>query len=75
MWLTASPETALRRAKEGAVRPLLGGVADQAARMAALLAERSAFYARADFTVGNERDDPTVAAEEIVAWLRRGGFA
>ena len=75
VWLTASPETALRRAKAGVVRPLLGGIADEAARMAALLAERSAFYARADFTVGNERDDPAVAAGEIIAWLRRGGFA
>ena len=43
--------------------------------MAALLAERSAYYARADFTVDNEREDPAVAAGEIVAWLRRGGFA
>jgi shikimate kinase len=75
VWLTASPETALRRAKEGVVRPLLGGGADGVARMAALLAERSAFYARADFTVGNERQDPAAAADEIVAWLRRGGLA
>lgn len=75
VWLTASPDTALRRAKEGEVRPLLGGGSDAAARMAALLAARSAFYARADFTVGNEREDPTVAAKEIIAWLGRGGFA
>lgn len=75
VWLTASPETALRRAMDGAVRPLLGRGADAVARMAALLAERSAYYARADFTVENEREDPSVAAGEIVAWLRRGGFA
>ena len=75
VWLTAAPEIALRRAKEGAVRPMLGGGADEVDRMAALLAERSAFYAQADFTVKNERDDPALAAEEIAAWLRRGGFA
>lgn len=75
VWLTASPETALRRAMDGGVRPLLEGPADGVARMAALLAERSAYYARADLTVGNEREDPSFAAEEIIAWLRRGGFA
>ncbi|HQR17897.1 MAG TPA: hypothetical protein PK948_05985, partial [Gemmatimonadales bacterium] len=63
------------RARHGAVRPLLGVGADAAARMAALLSERSAYYARADLTVNNEREDPTVAAGEIIAWLRRGGFA
>ncbi len=75
VWLTASLETALRRAQDGAVRPLLGVGADAAARMAALLAERSAYYARADLTVGNEHEDPAVAAEEIIGWLRRGGLA
>lgn len=74
VWLTASPAVASRRAEQGDARPLLAG-GDGPARMAALLDERGAFYARADLTVGNDRDDPAVAAAEIVAWMRRGGFA
>ena len=74
IWLTAAPEAAHRRAEQGVVRPLLAGD-DGPERMAALLAERSSFYARADVTVRNDRDDPAVAAAEIVAWVRRGGFA
>ncbi|HQR17720.1 MAG TPA: shikimate kinase, partial [Gemmatimonadales bacterium] len=47
VWLTATPETALRRAQHGAVRPLLGSGPDAAARLVALLSERRAYYARA----------------------------
>jgi len=74
VWLTASAEAASRRAEQGEVRPLLAG-SEGRDRMATLLHERNAFYARADVTVGNDRDDPAVAVAEIVDWVRRGGFA
>ncbi len=74
VWLTAAPEVTLRRAEQGVTRPLLAG-GNGPGRRAALAAERNSFYARADVTIGNDRDDPAIAAAEIVAWMRRGGFA
>lgn len=74
IWLKVAPAVALRRAEEGAVRPLLAG-GEGLARITALLAEREPFYRQADATVGNDRDEPAEAAAEIVSWLRRGGFA
>ena len=72
-YLQVSPPIALARAREGAVRPLLAG-GEGLTRMTALLSERERHYRQADLTVGNDADDPAVAAAEIVAWLRRGGF-
>ena len=74
IWLKVSPAVALARAEAGAVRPLLAG-GEGLARMAALQAEREPFYKQADVTVGNDGNDPAVAATEIAAWIRRGGFA
>jgi shikimate kinase len=73
-YLKVAPPIALERAAGGAVRPLLAG-GEGLARMLALLAEREAFYRRADLTVGNDGPDPAVPAAEIVAWVRRGGPA
>jgi shikimate kinase len=73
-YLKVAPPIAMARAGQGAVRPLLAG-GEGLARMRTLLAERQAFYQRADATVGNDTDDPSIAAREIVEWMRRGGFA
>lgn len=73
-YLKTAPEIALRRAGLGAVRPLLAG-GEGMSRMLTLLAERKPFYERADATIGNDTEDPAIAAREIVEWLRRGGFA
>lgn len=73
-YLQVSAPIALARVGQGAVRPLLAG-GEGLARMTALLFEREPHYRQADVTVGNDTDDPAVAAAEIVAWLRRGGFA
>jgi shikimate kinase len=74
VWLRVTPAVALGRAAAGAVRPLLAG-GEGLARITALLAAREPFYRRADAIIGNDRDDPAEAVAEIVAWLRRGGFA
>jgi len=73
-YLQVAPAIALERAAHGAVRPLLSG-GEGLARMHTLLAERESSYRQADVTVANDTDDPALPASEIVAWIRRGGFA
>lgn len=74
IWLKVSAAVAIGRAEAGAVRPLLAG-GEGLSRMSALLAARESFYKQADTTVANEGGDPAVAADEIIGWIRRGGFA
>jgi len=74
VYLQVAPEIALARAARGAVRPLLAG-GEGLTRMNTLLTEREEFYKRADATIRNDAPDPSLAAAEIVEWLRRGGFA
>ena len=74
IWLKVTPAVALGRVLEGAVRPLLAG-GEGLARITGLLLEREPFYRRADLAVENDRSDPASATAEIVAWVRRGGFA
>jgi len=73
-YLQVSAPIALARARQGAVRPLLAG-GEGLARMTTLLSARENDYQQADGTVGNDTDDPSVAAAKIVEWLHRGGFA
>lgn len=72
-YLRVALPIALERAGRGAVRPLLAG-GEGLARITTLLTEREPYYQRADATIGNDTDDPAVAAAEIVDWIRRGGF-
>jgi shikimate kinase len=73
-YLKVAPAIALARAGQGEARPLLAG-GEGLPRMQKLLAERQSYYQQADLTVDNDGGDPGVAAAEILAWLRRGGFA
>lgn len=73
-WLRARPETLLARlsAAERAERPLLAGdeaPALLAARLAALLAERDPWYARAHITIDTDGLAPAAVAARIAAAL------
>lgn len=69
VWLGVTPATAARRLEpESATRPLLAG-SDMASRLAAMHAERSPAYARADFTVETDGSTPEAVAAEIAARL------
>jgi shikimate kinase len=67
VWLQVSPPTVLARAEASpGERPLLAGP-DPAGAVARLLAEREAFYARADLAIDTDGVDPAEIARRIAA--------
>jgi shikimate kinase len=75
--LEVSPEEAVRRAGRGSGRPLLDGAANPVDAAAALLNERSRFYAQAEVRVRTEGRAPDAIVAEIVErlGLARAGAA
>jgi len=73
VWLTVSPETAVRRATSvgGRVRPLLAGP-DPVARARSLMNERELFYARAHLHVDVESATPQTVADRIAEFMEGG---
>lgn len=73
VWLQCSLGAAVKRAAASDDRPLLAG--DPATRMRALLAEREAFYRRADAEVRNELRTAAETAAEVARLAReRAGW-
>lgn len=74
VWLEVSPREAARRiAGDATVRPLLGGVAEPEARLAALLAERAPLYAEvAEVRVPTDGRTPEAVADAVLAALGAG---
>jgi shikimate kinase len=69
--LDATPETILRRLREGPnaeERPMVAGV-DPLGRIQSLLAARSAAYAIADYLVDTENRTPAAVALDVLAFL------
>lgn len=73
IWLTASPETVLRRFREsrGKPRPLLQ-VDDPGARIRQLLAERESCYEECDLRVNTDGKSVRQVADEITKMLNAG---
>jgi shikimate kinase len=71
IWLRVSPEALAARLTPEAIasRPVLSGEADVEDRIAALLAERTPWYARAHLAFDTDRRDPASIADEIVSAL------
>ena len=71
IWLRASPETLAARLTPEAIasRPVLAGEGDVEDRIAALLADRTPWYARAHLAFDTDRRDPASIADEIVVAL------
>ena len=72
--LTADIETILQRTARHGERPMLDREQDRRKAVEELLESRRAIYARADFTIDTSRLSPMEASEEIVDFLRVGGF-
>jgi shikimate kinase len=68
--LAITPEEAVRRAGNGAGRPLLAGQADPVARARELLAKRAPFYARAHLQVDTVGRLPQDVARDILSWVQ-----
>ena len=74
IYLHVSPANAVRRVGDGAdaeVRPLLAHATDPAARIAELLKERQAFYARADHEVRTDSRPAADVASDVEVIARR----
>ncbi len=71
VYLRTPVETLLARLVSGEERPLLQ-VADPRARLAALLAEREAFYCEADRILDTQGREPEAMAQELAQWVTRG---
>jgi shikimate kinase len=69
--LYATPETILRRLREGPTaeeRPMVAG-SDPLGRIQSLLAARSGAYAIADYCVDTENRTPSEVAQVVLNWL------
>jgi shikimate kinase len=69
--LDATPETILRRLREGPnaeERPMVAGP-DPLGRIRSLLGARSDAYAIADFSVDTENRAPDVVVDDVLGWL------
>ena len=72
--LTADVDTILQRTERRGERPMLDRSEDRRKAVEELLESRREIYAGADFTVDTSRRSPMQVAEEIVDFLRVGGF-
>lgn len=72
--LTADVDTILQRTKRRGERPMLDRSEDRRKTVEELLESRREIYASADFTVDTSRRSPMQVADEIVDFLRVGGF-
>jgi shikimate kinase len=70
IYLKCTPSTAVRRAEQGEVRPLLAGM-DPVARMGELLKEREQFYRLADHEVMTGTRDAAEVAKEVTELARK----
>jgi shikimate kinase len=77
--LAVTPEEAVRRAGDGAGRPMLmqtqPGQPDPLARARALLEARAPFYARAHLQVDTVGRLPQDVARDVLAWVQGSGQA
>lgn len=71
VYLSCTPETAVRRTAGSADRPLLA--ADHLPALAALLARRDPFYRLADVEVSTDERDADAVASDVVALARSHG--
>ena len=72
--LTADVDTILARTSRRGERPMLDGQEDRRKAVEELLESRRGMYERADFSVDTSRKSPMEVTEEIVDFLRVGGF-
>ena len=72
--LTADVDTILQRTERRGERPMLDRSEDRRKAVEELLESRREIYAGADFTVDTSRRSPMQVADEIVDFLRVGGF-
>ncbi len=72
--LTADIDTILERTARRGERPMLDRQEDRRKAVEELLESRREIYARADFTVDTSRRSPMQVADEIIDFLRVGGF-
>ncbi|HEX2218162.1 MAG TPA: shikimate kinase [Gemmatimonadales bacterium] len=73
IYLSCPAPTAIKRAEQGEVRPLLTG-SDPLGRMRKLLEAREPFYKLADFEVAAERGTEQVVAGVVDLARRHGGW-
>jgi shikimate kinase len=73
--LAITAEEAVRRARDGAGRPLLAGQSDPVAKARELLAARAPFYARAHLQVDTVGRLPQDVARDVLAWVQDPGPA
>ena len=72
--LTADVDTILARTERRGERPMLDRQEDRRKAVEELLESRRGIYERADFSIDTSRRSPMEVSEEIVDFLRVGGF-
>ncbi len=72
--LTADVDTILARTERRGERPMLDRHEDRRKTVEELLESRREIYARADFSIDTSRRSPMEVSEEIVDFLRVGGY-
>lgn len=70
VWLRADLDLLVRRTQRRGNRPLLN-VADPAAKLAELIAQRYPVYAQADVTVDSDDSPPEVTVERVISALKQ----
>lgn len=72
--LTADVDTILARTERRGERPMLDRHEDRRKTVEELLESRREIYARADYSIDTSRRSPMEVSEEIVDFLRVGGY-